>query len=103
LLIIYTEPFAKEDGHMKKVLFLVFAFMIIAVTASAAGSKTYMLTGTVTDLKGDVFTVQKDSAKYEMTRDATAKVNGELKVGSKVTVIYKMTATTIVVTAEAKK
>jgi hypothetical protein len=88
---------------MKKVIFLVFAFMIIAVTASAAGSKTYMLSGTVTDVKGDVFTVQKDNAKYEMTRDAAAKVNGEIKVGSKVSVAYKMTATTIVVTAESKK
>jgi hypothetical protein len=87
---------------MKKVIFLVFALMIIAVTASAAGSKTYMLSGTITDMKGDVFTVQKDNAKYEMTRDAAAKVNGELKVGAKVSVAYKMTATTIVVTAEKK-
>jgi len=88
---------------MKKVIFLIFVFMFITVSASVAGSKTYMLTGTVTDLKGDVFTVQKDNAKYEMTRDAEAKVNGDLKVGSKVTVVYKMTATTIVVTAETKK
>jgi hypothetical protein len=88
---------------MKKVIFLIFVFMFITVSASVAGSKTYMLTGTVTDLKGDVFTVQKDNAKYEMTRDAEAKVNGDLKVGSKVTVVYKMTATTIVVTAEPKK
>lgn len=88
---------------MKKVIFLVFVFIFIAVIASAAGSKTYMLTGKVTEVKGDVFTVQKDNAKYEMTRDADAKVNGDLKVGSKVTVIYKMTATTIVVTAETKK
>jgi hypothetical protein len=87
---------------MKKAIFLVCVFIFVAVIASAAGSKTYMISGTITDMKGDVFTIQKDNTKYEMSRDAEAKVNGDLKVGSKVTVVYKMTATTIVVNENKK-
>jgi|WetSurMetagenome_2_1015567.scaffolds.fasta_scaffold21288_3 hypothetical protein len=87
---------------MKKVIILACMLIFMATIAGAAGSKTYMIDGTVTDIKGDVFTIQKDTAKYEMTRDTGAKVNGDMKVGSKVTVIYKMTATTIVV-KEGKK
>jgi hypothetical protein len=86
---------------MKKMIVLACMLIFMATTAGA-GSKTYMIDGTITDIKGDVLTIQKDNAKYEMTRDAGAKVNGEMKVGSKVTVVYKMTATTIVV-KEAKK
>jgi hypothetical protein len=49
------------------------------------------------DIKGDVITVQKGTDKWEIARDATTKVTGDLKVGSKVTIEYQMKATTIVV------
>jgi hypothetical protein len=87
---------------MKKAIILVCMFIFVATIASAAGSKTYMISGTITDVKGDVFTIQKDNVKYEMIRDAEAKVNGDLKIGSKATVVYKMTATTIAVSEDKK-
>jgi hypothetical protein len=87
---------------MKKVIVLACMLIFMAAIAGAAGSKTYQLDGTVTEVKGDVFTIQKDNAKYEMTREADVKVNGDMKVGSKVTVMYKMKATTVVV-KEGKK
>ncbi len=37
-------------------------------------------------------TVQKGSEKWEITRNKSTKVTGDLKVGAKVTVYYKMVA-----------
>jgi hypothetical protein len=76
--------------------------IFMMVTAGSAGSKNYVLDGTVTDIKENAFTIQKDNVKYDLTRDAGAMVNGEMKVGSKVTVVYKMTATKIVVKEDKK-
>jgi hypothetical protein len=36
--------------------------------------------------------VQKGKDKWELARDASTKVDGDLKVGSKVTIHYRMTA-----------
>jgi hypothetical protein len=99
--VIHIKQTVKE-GLMKKVIVLACMLILMTVTAGSAGSKNYALDGTVTDIKENVFTIQKDNVKYEMTRDADAMVNGELKVGSKVTVIYKMTATKIVVKEDKK-
>ena len=40
-------------------------------------------------------TVQKGSEKWEIARNASTKVTGDLKVGAKVTIQYTMTATDI--------
>ena len=39
--------------------------------------------------------VQKGKEKWEIARDKDTKVTGDLKVGSKVTVMYTMKAATI--------
>jgi len=39
--------------------------------------------------------VQKSKDRWELGRDASTKVNGELAVGSKVTIQYRMVATQI--------
>jgi hypothetical protein len=44
--------------------------------------------------------VQKGKDRWEMARDASTKVTGNLKVGSKVTIEYRMTATSVEVKAE---
>ncbi len=92
---------------MKKVLFLACAFMLVATVALAAGPNKYQVTGPVLEIKGDVIVVQKGTEKWEVTKDAATKVEGDLKVGSKVTIEYKMTATKIEVKddkkADAKK
>lgn len=89
---------------MKKVLFLVCAFMLVAAVALAAGPKTYQVTGPVLEIKGDVIVVDsiKDKAKWEVSRDAATKVTGDLKVGSKVTIEYTMTAKKIEVKEDKK-
>ncbi len=61
----------------------------------AAPPKTYQVTGPVLAVTDDTVTVQKGTEKWEIAKDATTKVTGELKVGAKVTIEYRMTATTI--------
>ena len=87
---------------MKKILFFVCAFMLVAAVALAAGPKTYQVTGPVLEVKGDVIVVQKDTDKWEVARDAATKVTGDLKVGSKVTIEYPMTAKKIEVKEDKK-
>ena len=61
---------------------------------------TYQVTGPVLEVGTDKIVVQKGKDRWELARDASTKVNGDLKVGSKVTIEYRMTATTIDVKAE---
>jgi hypothetical protein len=87
---------------MKKVVLLVFAMMVAASMAFAAGPKTYQVTGPVLEIKGDVIVVEKGKDKWEVAKDAATKVNGDLKVGSKVTIEYTMTATKVDVKEDKK-
>jgi len=87
---------------MKKVLFLVCAFLLVATMAFAAGPKTYQVTGPVLEIKGDIIVVQKDTDKWEVAKDAATKITGDLKVGSKVTIEYTMTAKKVDVKEDKK-
>ena len=87
---------------MKKILIFACAFLFVATVAFAAGPNKYQVTGPVLEIKGDVIVLKKGNDKWEVTRDASTKVTGDLKVGSKVTMEYKMTATKIEVKEEKK-
>jgi hypothetical protein len=76
--------------------------LFAASSAFAAGTKTYQVTGPVLEVKDDMIVVQKGKEKWEIARDKDAKVTGDLKVGSKVTVMYTMKAATIEVKGDAK-
>ena len=76
-----------------KRLVLLLAILVFAVSvAYAASVKTYQVTGPVLELKDDMIVVQKGNDKLEIARDKDTKVTGDLKVGSKVTIQYTMTA-----------
>ncbi|HEY6007788.1 MAG TPA: hypothetical protein VIU40_05645 [Geobacteraceae bacterium] len=77
--------------------------LLAATTAMAGSVKTYQVTGPVLELKDDVIVVQKGKEKWEITRDKETKVTGDLKVGSKVTIMYAMKAAAIEVKADGKK
>ena len=65
-------------------------------TASLAGTaKTYQVTGPVVSASDDMIVVQKGTDKWEIARDGSTKVSGDLKPGTKVTVDYRMTATSV--------
>jgi len=87
---------------MKKTLLFACAVLLVASFAVAGPPNTYQVTGPVLELKDDVISVQKGKDKWEIARGKDTKVTGDLKVGSKVTIEYRMTATAIEV-KEAKK
>jgi len=80
---------------MKRMLLLVCAILLAASLAFAGAPKTYQVTGPVLELKDDLIVVQKGSEKWEIARTKDTKVTGDLKVGSKVTIEYRMNASTI--------
>ena len=84
---------------MKKTLVLAALF---AVAPLALAGKTYQVTGPIISVDEQTIVVEKGKDKWEIARDATTKIIGELKVGEKVTIEYGMTAATITVN-EAKK
>ena len=86
---------------MKKTLMFACALVLVASLALAGPPNTYQVTGPVLELKDDVIAVQKGQDKWEIARGKDTKVTGDLKVGSKVTIEYRMTATAIEV-KEAK-
>ncbi|MFO7570690.1 MAG: hypothetical protein R6W75_12930 [Smithellaceae bacterium] len=86
---------------MKKVLILACAFVLVAVVAFAAGNKTYQVTGPVLEITDTMIVVKKGKDNWQLARDANTQVTGDLKVGSKVTIEYTMTATSVEV-KEAK-
>ena len=71
--------------------------MILATALLLASplAMAYQVTGPVLEVTDSKIVVQKGKEKWEMARDAGTKVTGDVKVGDKVTVEYKMTATSI--------
>ncbi|MHA3770955.1 hypothetical protein ACXR0O_05390 [Verrucomicrobiota bacterium sgz303538] len=75
--------------------------MLHLPAASAAAPTDYQVTGPVLELTDTVITVQKGKERWQIARDPSTKVTGDLKVGAKVTVHYTMTAKAIEVKPEA--
>jgi hypothetical protein len=75
---------------MKRYAALFAALMFVAPAAMA-----YQVTGPVLDVTDSKIVVEKDKEKWEIARDKDTKVTGDLKKGSRVTIQYKMTATSI--------
>ena len=84
----------------RSLAFLLAAVLMGAAALSAAATKTYQVTGPVLEVSGDMIAVQKGKDRWEIARDSSTKVTGDLKVGSKVTIEYRMTATSVEVKAE---
>ena len=84
------------------VVALVVLVMAMATAAVWAGAKTYQVTGPVLEIRGDIIVIQKGADKWEINK-GDAKITGDLKVGSKVTIEYTMTATKIEVKGAAVK
>lgn len=74
------------------VVLLAFTF---AAQLFAATPKTYQVTGPVLEVSDTMIAVQKGKDRWEIARDSSTKVTGDLTVGAKVTIEYRMTATTV--------
>jgi len=72
------------------------ALQLFALTdLCAQATKTYEVTGPILELTDKMIVVQKGSERWEIARDDKTKVDGDLKVGSKVTISYRMTAVSV--------
>jgi len=69
----------------------------------ADATKTYQVTGPVLEVTDKMIVVQKGNDRWEIARDQNTKVEGDLKVGSKVTIQYRMTAVSVEAKAAKKK
>ena len=64
-------------------------------TVAFGAGKTYQVTGPVLEVNDSMVAVQKGKERWEIARDSSTKVTGELKVGAKATITYTMTATDV--------
>jgi len=81
---------------MKKLYFLIGALAALtSLNVLAAAAKGYQVTGPVLEVTDTMIAVQKGQDRWELNRDANTKVTGDLKVGSKVTIQYTMTAQSV--------
>ena len=77
-------------------LFLVAAFCYTGLShAAASAPKSYQVTGPVLEVTDTMIAVQKGKDRWELGRDASTKVTGDLKVGANVTIFYRMTAASV--------
>jgi hypothetical protein len=92
----------KSKNLLSTIAAVVYLFSQVAMAGSP---KTYQVTGPVLEMNDTMIAVQKGKDRWEITRDASTKVTGELKVGAKVTITYTMTATEVEAKADkpAKK
>lgn len=74
---------------------LLVAGLLFAAAAWGMTAKTYQVTGPVLEVTNDMIAVQKGKDRWEIARDPSTKVTGNLKVGDKVTVEYRMIATSV--------
>jgi hypothetical protein len=80
------------------------AILLGVANLNAAEVKTYQVTGPVLEVTPTSIIVQKGEDKWEIARNKNTQVTGNLKVGAKVTVQYRMVAADIEVKAgKAKK
>src|SRR5581483_11826395 len=80
------------------------AILLVALLAPASAlarqPKPYQVTGTVLEVTSDFIAVDKNGERWEIGRGADSKGTGQLKVGQKVTVEYRMSASRIDVKAD---
>ena len=80
------------------------AAILATSSLNAAETKTYQVTGPVLEVTPTSVIVQKGDEKWEIARNGKTKITGDLKVGAKVTIYYRMIAAEVEVKeAKAKK
>jgi hypothetical protein len=71
----------------------VLSVFLLGASAQAKSPDTYQVTGQVVSVDADVIVVMKGKERFEIGRDPSDKT--DVKVGDKVTIKYRMTASSI--------
>lgn len=91
---------------MKTIRFAIAALalvgLLVTAPSRAAQPDKYQVTGTVEEVSDTMIVVMKGKERFEIARDAGTKVEGTLAKSAKVTVKYKMTATSVEVKTDSK-
>jgi hypothetical protein len=84
------------------VIFALSVALFSSTNAFAAVAKKYQVTGKIIEVTDKMIVVQtvKGDERWEIERSADTKVEGDLKVGAKVTIEYRMVATSAEVKPE---
>lgn len=80
---------------MKPSTILAISFALVGFATPCLAGTTYQATGPVLEVTDTKIVIQKDTEKWEIARTADTKITGEVKVGSKVTIQYTMTAASV--------
>jgi hypothetical protein len=101
--LLYSIDFTMKSKILLSIIAA--AGLAFSSVALAGGAKTYQVTGPILEMNDSMIAVQKGKDRWEVTRDSSTKVTGDLKVGAKVTITYTMTATEVEAKADkpAKK
>jgi len=68
------------------------SIVLFSASAAFAAPHTYQVTGPVLELSDKSIVVSKGRENWEIMRDKSTKIPADVKVGSKVTIEYTMTA-----------
>ena len=79
-----------------KAIVLASALQLASLSAPCAeAAKTYQVTGPILELTDKAIVIKKGDERWEIARNESTHIEGDLKVGQKVTVHYRMTATRV--------
>lgn len=76
--------------------------MAAALLLASPLALAYQVTGPVVEMTDSKIVVKKGKENWEIARDAGTKMTGDVKMGDKVMVEYRMTATSIEPKAKKK-
>src|SRR5437764_14634760 len=85
---IYHLPFLSNRSPAMQTPRWAFAAVVVLglmIPRAALAAKTYQVTGPVLEVNDKMIVVEKNKERWEIERNADTKVEGELKVGQKVT------------------
>ncbi len=85
-----------KTSSLRRSLLATLCLSAILACPALADDHSYQVTGPVLAVTDTSITVKKSGAPWTVSRDASTKVTGDLKVGSKVTIQYHMVADTVV-------
>jgi ribosomal 50S subunit-recycling heat shock protein len=80
---------------MKTTLLALSILCAFCLSSAIAEEKSYQVTGPVLEMNDSMIAVQKGKERWEIARAADTKMTGDVKTGDKVTIQYKMTATSV--------
>jgi len=87
--------YPKMSNPFKAICTVALCLSVSAAPIYAGSVNSYQVTGPILEVTSDMIAVKKGKDRWELSRDSSTRVDGQLKVGSKVTIQYRMVATSI--------